>query len=691
MNIQEFHADFIQEILRASASTGMGSEDAFFEKVCELIVDSGELGTADRAYYDTGRGVRIDGYGGDPTESENVLTIIISDYSTSESVETLTETKMDALFKRASGFLAKALDKRFRDDLEETSAAFGVADTISNTWRAVHRVKLILITNRVLSSRIDSIPAGTYDDRPLVQSVWDIGRLFRYTASGREREDLIVDLDDHGGPVRVLPAHFPEAGYESYLAVFAGTQLASIYERWSTRLLEQNVRVFLQAKGGVNKGIKQTLETEPSMFFAYNNGLTATAERVETVKGKNGLELTRLQNFQIVNGAQTTASIFAASKRSTVDLSKVFVQVKLSVIPHERAKEVVPLISEYANSQNKVNAADFFANHPFHLRIKQHSERLYAPSGDGQVKQSKWFYERARGEYQDAKSGLTGVAKREFELEYPKSQIFTKTDLAKYLSVWQGFPHIVSKGAQTNFAAFAERIGKEWDLRPDDFSELYFREAVAKAIIFRETERIVSAQEWYEGAYRANVVAYAIAKLSHDVADLNLYVEFEAVWKAQAISHLLATALAASAKVAFDVITAPPAGAVKNVTEWAKRPGCWSALQASRVSWPAGLRGILVDASDRRATTKAARQDQQVINGIEAQAAVALAGHEFWRSALDWAKQKRVLSIKEAEIFGLVSRNSNVLLNEKQSVVAMKALERLRTEGFLVEMPKNHH
>jgi hypothetical protein len=108
-----------------------------------------------------------------------------------------------------------------------------------------------------------------------------------------------------------------------------------------------------------------------------------------------------------VNGGQTTASIFAASRSGKVDLARVFVQVKLSIIPPDQAEKVVPKISEYANSQNRVNAADFFSNHPFHLRIKNFSERLFAPSSDGMFRQSKWFYERARGQYQDARANLT--------------------------------------------------------------------------------------------------------------------------------------------------------------------------------------------------------------------------------------------------------------------------------------------
>ena len=162
--------------------------------------------------------------------------------------------------------------------------------------------------------------------------------------------------------------------------------------------------VFLQHRGKVNKGIRATIENEPNMFFAYNNGITATAEEVEIDDDGGRLLLRRLKNFQIVNGGQTTASIHSA-QRGKLDVSQAFVQMKLSVVNPERANRLVPKISEFANSQNRVSAADFFANHPFHVRMEGFSRRIHAPSPDGSFRQSKWFYERARGQYADARGG----------------------------------------------------------------------------------------------------------------------------------------------------------------------------------------------------------------------------------------------------------------------------------------------
>lgn len=680
-DISEFHAEFFQEIQRAADVEGRYAEDAFFELFCERLVEAGELEAADRAQYLSTRGMRVDGYGGDPASAEGVLTLIIADFSQAGEIETLTATEMEAIFKRASSFLAKALDPVFRNSLEETSAGFGLADLIASSWPIVRKVRLLLISNRILSARVDGRAAGEFKDIPIVYSVWDLGRLQRYVSSGRSREEIIVEMADHGGPLAVLPAHLSEAGYESYLLVIPGTQLASIYERWGARLLEQNVRVFLQARGGVNKGIRNTIDNDPEMFFAYNNGITATAEEITIRERRGGLELTRLRNFQIVNGGQTTASIYAASRKQNAALSKVFVQMKLSIIPPDRSEAVVPKISEYANSQNKVNAADFFANHPFHLRMKEFSQRIFAPSVDGAFRESKWFYERARGQYQDARSNLTPGERRKFDLEYPKHQVFSKTDLAKFLSVWDGYPDVVSRGAQKNFAHFAERIGKAWAADTDAFNEAFYRHAIAKAIVFRATESLVTNQSWYEGGYRANIVAYAIAKVAHDVGEMGASVNFEGIWRAQEMSSTLRDALTISSEGVTKVIIHPPPGTVKNVTEWAKQQACWSRVAALEIEWPEALREELLDSSVQKSLARNAVKEQRMLNGIEAQIAVVRTKPEVWRAVQRWGSEKKLLSQKEIEILEVAASMPHRSPTEKQCLVVMKTLAKLRAEG----------
>ena len=680
IELAEYHEELFQEIHGVADADGRFAEDAFFEVFTEALTDAGEIETADRVHHVSPRGIRVDGYGGDPLASDGVLSLIIADFNQAQEVATLTATDMNAIFRRLFNFLERSLDASFRNSLEESAPAFGLADHIATRWSSVSKVRLFLISNRVLSSRVDGREAGELRGVPITYSVWDLGRIHRYATSGHEREEIMVNLDEFGGPLMLLPAHMEMADYESYLAVLPGSHLARIYDRWGSRLLEQNVRVFLQARGNVNRGIRNTIESSPEMFFAYNNGITATAESVETVESPSGLLLTGMRNFQIVNGGQTTASIHAALRNREVDLGRVFVQMKLSIVDPDRALEIVPKISEYANSQNRVSAADFFSNHPFHVRMEGFSRRLYAPSSDGSFRQSKWFYERARGQYQDARGHLSQADRRRFDLEYPKKQVFTKTDLAKFLSVWHEKPHVVSRGAQKNFADFASSIGREWDGNSNGFNEMYYREAVAKAIVFRSVENLVTQQPWYQGGYRANVVAYAIAKLAHDVGQSRASIDFDRIWRAQELSPGLRETFSVAAKAVNDVIADAP-DSMRNVTEWAKQEACWNRVKQMDVEWPEALKGDLISSEDLTDERRTAVMDQRMLNGIEAQTIVFQTGSDFWSDVKEWGLSKGLLSPDDTGILDVARSVPDRVPSERQSIRAIEVLRRLHEEG----------
>ncbi len=686
MELEEFAQNLLQDIHVESDAEGEFLEDVFFQISCEQLSEAGELDTADRvSYWSPTKGVRVDGYGGDPSDCNGILSLIILDFHVSQAVGRLTGSEMDTLFRRLTNYLRHALDERWRSALEETSPAFGLADLIAQRWQTVSKVRLLLVSNRVLSERVDGRPAGVLEGCQVTYSVWDIRRLHAYASSGADREDMEVDLENEfGGPIPVLPAQQTDSQYESYLTVVPGTVLADVYDRWGARLLEQNVRVFLQARGKVNRGIRLTLENEPSMFFAYNNGITATAEAVCIGNTGGQMLLQRLKNFQIVNGGQTTASIHQARLRN-VDISRTSVQMKLSVISPERATALVPRISEYANSQNRVSAADFFANHPFHVRMEEFSRRIYAPSPDGSFRQSKWFYERARGQYADARAHLTPAQRRKFDLENPRSQLFTKTDLAKFISVCECRPHEVSLGAQKNFAAFAHRVGQAWTKSQNDFNEGWYRQATAKAIVFKATERIVSSQSWYQGGYRANVVAYTIAKIAHEVAERERAIDFESIWHRQTLGPAMAEAIAAVAEQVHDMLIDPPSG-ISNVTEWAKKKGCWDRVRELDIELPQNLADELISTEEQAEAARGARRDQKQLNGIEAQIAVVNAGGGFWVEALAWGRSRDLLTPTEIGVLELAARIPQRTPTERQSLKAIEVLGKIRAEGYEAQL-----
>ncbi len=410
--------------------------------------------------------------------------------------------------------------------------------------------------------------------------IWDISRLQRQRSSRGHKEHLDLNFREmFGTGISCLQVHLGSAAYRPYLVVMPAIILSVLYEKFGARLLEQNVRCFLQARGNVNKGIRSTILNEPKMFFAYNNGITATAQEVETTPTETGLQITRIKDLQIVNGGQTTASLYHTRRKDKASLDNIFVQMKLAVIDRQEIETVVPRISECANTQNRVNVADFFSNHPFHIRIEEFSRRIWAPAQQGGQRETKWFYERTRGQYADAQTKLTPAEQRRFKAENPKSQMFTKTDLAKFENAWDEHPKWINLGAQKNFARYAARIGQEWKISSDGFNESYYYRIIARALIFRATERLVSMQPWYNGGYRANIVAYAIAAFSEICRRHEKSLDVQKIWHIQGLPKVLTDALVFAARFVNKVIVNPPTG-TSNISEWCKKDMCWERIQS---------------------------------------------------------------------------------------------------------------
>ncbi|WP_424968865.1 AIPR family protein [Dinoroseobacter sp. S375] len=688
--LDEFHRELIADIQGEADVGGSYTTEAFFEKMGDILTEAGELDGADYAYFEgTGRrgtALQIHGYGGDPREAQGILSLILCDFSTSEEVRVFRADDLKSRFNRLVGFLRHARDEEFREQLEETSSGFMLSDLISTTWPSISKIKLIVITNAEKRAKADGLPAGSIGEKPVTYTVWDLARIEKYVRSGQTREDLLINFEkDFGGAIPVLRASMGDAALESYIAVIRGSQLGEIYEKWGTRLLEANVRSFLQARGKVNRGIRDTLEDQPEMFFAYNNGITATANNVEIRQTENGPVLVSADNLQIVNGGQTTASIHASRrqrpKRPKARLDEVYVQMKLNVVPPETAEEVIPNISLYANSQNKVNDADLASNHPFQMRLQEFSRRILAPKGESAYQETKWFYERARGQYPDERGRRTESERKKFDLEYPRSQYFTKTDLAKFENSWAGLPHVVSQGAQKNFVSFQREVAKEWKKSDARFHETWFKRMIAKAIIFRRLEKAVPQQPWYEGGYRANIVTYSMAKLAYDMDCRERLVDLDRIWRQQSVPEPVEAALLLTAAEAHDVITHPPEG-VRNMSEWAKKQACWAQLQHRELDYPSDLQDYLHTPAEATAVADEERKKKTVTSGIEAQSTVVNLGAAFWKDALEWGKDRRLVTPKEAGILETCTRIPDRLPSEKQCLIAIEVLERLESDGF---------
>ena len=683
--LDEYHQNLMADIRREADASGIFPVEAFFDRMTERLTEAGELEVADRAYYQSGEGaqkLRIDGYAGDPRDSEGVLGLIVCDFADSDTVQTFGKGDVPPILNPLIRFLKKAKTEEFRDSLNEANPAFQVSDLIITTWSQVTKVKLILISNRQYIGRDDTVKLAEIGDVPITWSVWDLARFERFDRSGQAREDMVIDFArDFGAPLPALKASQTGAALESYLLIVPGEQLAAIYDRWGARLLEANVRSFLQARAKTNKGIQKTIKEEPELFFPYNNGLSATADAVSCVRTDDGLAVASISNLQIVNGAQTTGSIHAGLKSAKEQLPQVFVQMKLTVVPSDRSEDIVPKISEYANTQNKVNAADFFSNHPFHIRMEQFSRSVLFPARAGERHDTKWFYERSRGQFINARAKLTPAQLKKFDLEFPKTQLFSKTDLAKFEFSAVGQPHIVSRGAQKNFAEFAKDIGEAWSKSDARYDELWYKRLISKAIVFRWLEAEVPKQPWYEGGYRANIVTYSMAKVFHDANGEKQVLDLDAIWRRQSVPDALQRALLLAAAEAHDVITHPPAG-VRNMSEWAKQQACWNGMKGRTLNYGDDFETCLTLVDTAKAAKRDEKAKKAMTEGINAQAEVVTLGAEFWSGVLAWGRERKRLTPKDMQILEVCASMPRRIPSDLQARHALDALGRMRDQGF---------
>ena len=678
MEQNEFYEEFMQDLYARSGADENFYEAAFTEIMCDELVEQARIEEYRLiSFIKALKRIRLDAW--NYNADSEVFSLIVTDFRYPDQSQSISTTEAKKEFSQAEKFLAESSNTAFFSSLEESTPGYEVARAISTGEMKVSVVEYILLTNAGVSERMKQIPEKLMGNIRVTYDVWDMNRLYRIRSSKNAREDITIDFSEtHSNGIPCLPAFTGSNSCESYLFVMSGERLADLYDKYGERLLEQNVRTFLQFRGNVNKGIRNTIQNEPDMFFAYNNGICATAEQVEIDTEKQRIK--SIVNLQIVNGGQTTASIFTSKRKLKHDLSKVYVQVKLTVIDPEEVETIVPKISQYANTQNKVSAADFYSNHPFHLRIEEISRRLWATSQTGGLRETHWIYERARGQFANAQANLTAAKKRAFLEQSPRQQMFTKTDLAKYEQSYLMLPHIVSKGAQKNFGYFAERMGIRWAKMELAFNEFYYKQLIAKAIIFKKLDKQIMKQYWY-GGYKANIVTYTIAKLIYEIQKTDRHLDLSRIWTKQDISAALNNQMLDLAERVNDWIKDTPEG-IRNISEWCKRIQCWERIKDEPYAINPDLINEMVSVERTRERKAKAVKIQKIDNGINCQTHVFNKGAEYWQRLSAWAMEKKILSDKEMSIMTIACRIPDKIPSEKQSVIIKKVEDRAIQEGF---------
>lgn len=569
--MKQFNEELIEEIKEYREQEKCSTEDAFTNVFSTYVIDSGESYLSNCniiSYKKNLKKAKINGYV--YNEYFQTLTLVISIFENRIEVSKMGKTDVKKNCTMATNFYRLCKSGYF-NDVEETDSGYIIAEHINEYIKEIENIHVILLTNK---ETVPDMPKDIRIDKiPVKFDVWDLERVCQSIYQNKSHEDVIVRFQNkYKYPLKMIKVENKNDIYDCYIGFISGKILAEIYKDEGQRLIEKNVRSFLQATGKINKGIKKTLSTEPEMFMAYNNGISTTAKSIvidEESSNDSFVTIKEVTDWQIVNGGQTTASIYSALQSGT-DISAVNVQMKLTVIRDQSmSEEMVEFISKYANSQNKINMSDFSANEKYHVEMERLSRNTYVPVEYGKST-LRWYYERARGQYMvDVNRQPTKALKKNFKDMNPKSMCVSKTVAAKCMMAWMGYPSIVSKGLETNFIEFSAKIKKGEVPMPT--KETYIS-MISKVILFKECDKLVAQKNF--GGYKAQINYYTIALLSkfHPEA-----VNDMEIWKKQSISAELSILLDELISKVWNHFMNPETTGV-NITQWCKKEECWKLL-----------------------------------------------------------------------------------------------------------------
>ena len=570
----------IGDRLGASGEAYPYPESVFAEIVMQHMSDIGMTFEPEVCHYSSKVGnanLRLSGFA--VSDEADQLDLFVSLYDRVDSVTPIADTETKKAAEQCLHFLAKCASGKLAATMDESNDAFTLAVTIQGCYANLDQIRIYVLTDR--QAKAKHFQPRVVNGKTVKLEVMDIERLHRHWSEGKPRDELIVDfLAVSGGALPCVYVPGEMTDYDYALTVIPGEALRFVYEKYGARLLEANVRSFLNTTGKVNKGIRDTLRDNPEHFMAYNNGIVVVADEAHLGKtGEGGPGILWLKGMQIVNGGQTTASIYFSKKKyPEIDLRHVRVPAKIIVLHSCDATDEEALISDisrYANTQNSVKQSDLSANKPFHVEVEKLASTTYCPDGVG-----RWFYERAAGSYNTmlAREGTTPAKLKHLkEVVMPPSRRITKTDLAKYLNVWDLKPDLVSLGSQKNFERFMESFREQEGLPLAKLPDVAtFKSMIAKAIFFKKTHALVRPMF---PAFQGNVVVYLVSLVAERLGDR---IDFEKIWLRQDISPSLRQFLTTWAVEVNEVLHRSAGG--KMISEWAKKPECWVAVRSASYS-----------------------------------------------------------------------------------------------------------
>lgn len=671
MDLREFASDFQENIKMAVEMGNTDHDQELASAILEYLEDNGEVNVPELCVFQKTR-TRITAYDyNDEAESLDLFYLIKADTLLGKVNKSKIEQGFNYLmsFYRESmnGTLLKSVSVENTDEIAE------VAKLVQSTKGKINQLRLYVITNGLTDPDVSMTVESDDGEYIIEYNVWDMQRVYQQHNIRTGKEKVEIDFPtEYNTELQCLKMSEENPFVDAYMAIMPGITLAKIYKKYQQVLLEKNVRTFLQFKGKVNKGIRKTLREEPDMFFSYNNGISTTASEIEVKDIDGTLYITRLYDWQIVNGGQTTASISASLNDRDVELGKVFVPMKISVIRDaENSESIIKAISTSANSQTAIKNSDFSANEPYLVDLEKYSRSEWVPNGNAKPV-CKWYFERTRGQYLDQLAQLTGYNEKSFKREYPKNQKITKTDIAKYEASWNMMPYNVCRGAEKNYTIFVSDIKRD---KPEVTAN-YFKRAIAKCILFNTIDSIVKSKKL--GGYKANMNTYLMSSVSF-LSDRNLDLTY--IWENQMVQQDVIDRIEELIPMVWVHLTgvSSTVGSLSsNAGEWSKKPECWNRLKLKLSEYEKfGQELMQTETNDDGSCLNEAQQNKiQEAEAIEA---------NYWFALANWTKTRDLLTPmdrKAAFNFGTMRSRNRAFKSLKQAQYALKIVEKAKELGF---------
>lgn len=699
--IEELKSDVASRVY--SEGEGASFEDKFTEYCIEVLESIGKSEGARVLSYvhpnsQGGIDWKINGFclkdlAKDENKKEYYETLdLFITYYKNEYDYNITKDDYTKSLNQIKRFINSAL-KRHIDYIDKAhTELYHLIGAIGKQGKEFDRINVYFLINGFSNHEKEKIEIA---DADVFVHTWDVTRLFKINESNSVHEPIEIEFDsftEDGKGLQCLQVPSIDEMYDCYLAIVPGEILAKLYKEYSNELLESNVRAFLGQAGKFNKGIRDTIRTKPQMFLPYNNGITATAESVETKIIDNQLVITKLNDFQIVNGGQTTASLYHTQKKfKDADLSKIFVQMKLTVIKDKELKNiVVPNISRFANSQNKVSELDLSSNNPYFIQIENLSRKKYVVNPENKNQSLLWFFERANGQYRETLNKQTPAQQKKFKEQNPSNLKFVKSDIAKFINGWELEPHYVAQGSQKNFIHYTKKIT---DLVSKNKlpGENFYRKLIANAILFKTIDQLFGRKGINaigDTSLKALSVAYTVSYFHYLT---NNRIDLWKIYEEQKIDDFVKNHLSKLLGFVYNHIITEASGSL--ISEYAKRQSSWEKLKNTSYSEDLikTLNSYLISEEERNLRENEKEIDtNSVEDSVFIVSEIQKMGLKFWDGFRQYIDNNKPDGFDWSIAFDLVGRLSkNKNLTSREITFGKKVIDYIQTSPQLIDEVKS--